>query len=272
MNDITVILACFNRKEKTLASIESLVKGNSSINFKFIIVDDNSDDGTYEAIKELPYEIDIIRGNGNLFWCGGMRLGLEIYFKKYYNSDCLLINDDVEFFEHSIEKMIQRRNDRKNTVIVGATKNRKNNYTYGLRKHRSKRGIYLDKIEPSSEEIKGDTFNANCVLISNNIMREVGNMDYVYSHSMGDYDLGFNIHRKGYELISSEDYVGFCEENSLNGTWQDTKLKRIQRLKKKETLKGLPFKEWFHFLNKNYGFINACIYSLIPYIKILIGK
>ncbi|WP_125140097.1 glycosyltransferase family 2 protein [Clostridium transplantifaecale] len=272
MKSITVILTCFNRKEKTMQALRSLVEENKEIDFNFIVLDDKSSDGTVEAIKDLGYCVEVIEGTGDLFWCGGMRVGIERYFEKNDGSDCMLVNDDVEFYHGAVEKMVLLLAERENYVIVGATCDKEGKFTYGLRKHRDKRGIYLSYIEPNEDEIFGETMNANCVLIPNAIMKTIGNMDSHYQHSLGDLDLGFEIHRRGYKLISSTEYVGCCEHNSFENTWRDTKLNRMQRLKKKESPKGSPFKEWWYFLRKNYNLSIAVKYSLIPYVRILLSK
>lgn len=272
MKIITVVLTCYNRKDKTLACLKSLVEKNTSLHFHFIIVDDKSSDGTVEEVYKLPYDIEVVEGTGSLFWCGGMRVGLQRYFERNYGTDCLLVNDDVDFFDSAIEKMITQMNVNQDTVIVGATQSKIGKFTYGLKKHRDRHGIFLIPIEPNTEGVEGETMNANCVLIPYHIMKKVGNMDSTYTHSIGDYDLGFRIHKMGYKLISSDSYVGICEVNSLMNTWQDRKLSRIERLKKKESPKGVPFKEWFYFLRKNYNLAYALGYSVIPYVKIIINK
>jgi hypothetical protein len=38
------------------------------------LVDDGSTDGTADAVREVWPEATIIQGDGNLFWCGGMRV------------------------------------------------------------------------------------------------------------------------------------------------------------------------------------------------------
>lgn len=269
---LTVIFTCFNRKEKTITAMKSLVEKNPSLQMHFIIVDDNSTDGTAEAIKELFYDTEIITGTGNLFWCGGMRVGIERYFQNNDGTDCLLVNDDVDFYNEAIEKIVAQNNGKKDTVVVGATQSKSGKFTYGLRKNRDNRGIWLLYIEPNNQDIYGETMNANCVLIPCEIMKKIGNMDSAYSHSLGDYDLGFRISRMGYKLVSSQEYVGICEENGFENTWRDPNVSRIVRLKKKESPKGAPFREWFYFLKKNYGVGKAVFYSLVPYIKILLQK
>ena len=184
----------------------------------------------------------------------------------------MLINDDVDFYSGAIEKIVKQAANRNNVVIVGATCDSKGNITYGLRVNRDNKGIWLNFVEPNVDEICGETMNANCVLIPHEIMKKIGNMDTAYSHSLGDYDLGFRISRMGYKLISSEEFIGVCEENGFKRTWRDPSLPRKERLKKKESPKGSPFREWWHFLYKNYGIKKSIIYSVIPYVKILLGK
>lgn len=272
MKKITVIFTCFNRKNKTIQAMKSLVERNKSVDFKFIIVDDNSSDGTVDAIRCLGYDTEIIIGTGNLFWCGGMRVGIDKYHEIDDGTDCLLVNDDVDFFDGAIDKIVALLNGAKDTVVVGATCDINGEFTYGLRKHRDRKSIWLNPVLPNLRKTNGDTMNANCVLIPYDVMKCIGNMDTVYSHSLGDYDLGFKIRRIGFNLISSGEYVGHCEDNGFDNTWRNPNFSRIERLKKKESPKGSPFGEWWHFLMKNYNLYIAIKYSAIPYIKILLGK
>lgn len=269
---LTVIFTCFNRRKYTVRAMKSLVEKNKKLDWKFIIVDDKSSDGTAEAIKALNYNTELIEGNGSLFWCGGMRVGISRYLESDDGTDCLLINDDVDFYDSAIEKLVSIQAGRTDTVIVGATCDSHGKFTYGLRKHRDNNSICLNPILPNSDNINGDTMNANCVLIPYKVMHKIGNMDVAYSHSLGDYDYGFTIRRSGFNLISSAEYVGHCEDNGFENTWRNPNLTRIQRLKKKESPKGSPFGEWWHFLKKNYNVLFAIKYSVIPYVKILIGR
>lgn len=76
MIKIKVIFTCFNRKEKTIKCIESLVNGNLDYELSFIVIDDNSSDGTKEEISKLDYDINLLTGSGELYWAGGMRKGI----------------------------------------------------------------------------------------------------------------------------------------------------------------------------------------------------
>ena len=119
-----------------------------------------------------------------------------------------------------------------------------------------------------------DTFNCNCVLLPNNIMRETGNFDEVYTHSFADYDYGLEITRKNYKIYGTDFYVGRCTDDTqvVTNIWSNNKLPILKRIKLKESPKGLPFKEHYHYLMKNFGFFWMLRYLFTPYIKILLGK
>lgn len=78
---IVVLFTCFNRKEKTINAIKRIKE--SIKNVSFVIVDDASTDGTVDEIKKIQnISAKIISGNGNLFYSGGMRKGMEYLLNK----------------------------------------------------------------------------------------------------------------------------------------------------------------------------------------------
>ena len=128
---ITVILTCFNRKEKTVNCIKSLKRNNSKYDLKFIVVDDNSKDGTREAVAQICQDISIIKGSGELFWAGGMRVGIDNFLDDDTQSEyVLLVNDDVVFRENMLQALIEKSKKNNYAVIVGTTCDSYGNFTY----------------------------------------------------------------------------------------------------------------------------------------------
>lgn len=274
--NITVIFTCYNRKEQTVKCVNSLINGNKNINFDFIIVDDHSSDGTVEALREISNaKLHIINGSGDLYWAGGMRKGIS-YFIESDPSDqdlCLLANDDVEFYDKSIEGLVERLNGRMDYLVVGATDNKKGDYSYGLKvKSKWYTRRIMEDIHPSKAEVLGEIFNANCVLIPNKTVKKAGTINEHFTHGLGDLDYGYRLGEMGIKFISSEGYIGQCENNTNKGTWKDPAISRRQRLKMKELPKGDPINEWWYFLMKHHGFPKAVITIVKPYIRILIKR
>lgn len=268
---IVGLMTCFNRKEKTVSSVTKLIQGNPHIDFKFIIADDNSTDGTKEALEAMP-EVILLSGTGSLFYSGGMRLAIQYAVEHIDCFDyCLLFNDDVEFNDFAIEKMLSIGNGKE--IIVGPTCDDDGRISYGGVIKKSEYFPKFEIIDGKSPRAKScDTFNANCVLIPWEIFKKLGNMDPMYSHSLGDFDYGFKASKKGIPIWVCDFFVGKCFDNPVTGSWRDTKLSRKERLRKKESPKGLPRREWWYYLKKNYSIWAALVYSITPFIKILLKK
>lgn len=263
-------MTCYNRKEKTVRALKNLIQGNQEILFSFVVADDGSSDGTYEELMQFP-QTKVVRGDGSWFYSGGMRAVIEEAKKEEKSYDyCLFFNDDVDFYESAIEKLCKKDRD---VIWVGPTSDEEGNLSYGG-------VIKTSKWRPNPEIIMADTshgrvcdtFNANCVLIPWDIFMKLDNIDTVYTHSMGDFDYGFSARRKGYVLKVSDEFVGVCPDNPVGVSWRNTELSRKERVRRKESPKGLPTKEWFHYLKKNYNPVTAVIYSLIPFVRIILKK
>ena len=270
MKNVVIIMTCFNRKEKTVSCIKSLSKAmDEEVTFRFIVVDDRSTDGTIQALEELNCNVDIVTGTGNLFYTGGMYRGIAYAKQQYAAADYyMLVNDDVEFDADKIQKMILSATP--DEVLIGSTCDSNGEFSYGGTLYYKR--IKYRSIGPEEPTVACTTFNGNCALIAHDIFFAVGNIDSYYKHGMGDFDYGFQVSRLGYQIYVFNEFIGVCNSNPVAGTWNDRSLSRRERLRLKESFKGLPYKDWFHYLKKNFGLRMAIIRSLTPYVKIMMGK
>lgn len=264
------LMTCFNRKEKTVKALKNLIQGNPNIEFSFIVADDASTDGTKQALEDFE-SVNILSGNGSLFYSGGMRLAIHEAKRTEKEFDyCLLFNDDVNFAPTAIENLCKKDSS---VIWVGPTSDEQGKLSYGGIVKKSNWRPKTEIVMADSEDGRVcDTFNANCVLLPWKIFMELDNIDSVFTHSMGDFDYGFSAVRKGYQIRVSDTFVGVCPDNPVQISWRNTELSLRERIRRKESPKGLPTKEWFHYLNKNYNVVTAMIYSCIPYLRILLKK
>lgn len=265
------IFTCHNRMEKTVDCIFRLVDGNNQCKITFVIVDDGSTDGTYEKLLSMQKEhsLHVLRGNGQLFYSGGMRLGMG-YVKENLDKEydyVLLLNDDVQFCDGCLESLILQSKKMKDAVIVGVLQDENGQQSYGAIKYI--KGIRYRMMGINEYAVEADTFNANCVLIPFQNFLDADIMDSHYIHSLGDFDYGLQLKRQGYKIYASEGYVGVCNNNSDRDTWRDKRLSIVERVQKKESPKGAPTEQWFYFLKKNFGLLWAIKGCITPYIRIL---
>ena len=272
---VYILMTCHNRKEKTLECIRTLY--DKRLNMRFVVVDDGSTDGTGQAIEEFArsegLKIRILQGNGNLYWAGGMRKAMDYVLRQDIGKAyVVLVNDDVRFFPGAIEKMMLRSKEKGDAAVAGAVQSTRGDLSYG--------GVQYDRkrVSPKflgiadADSYPCDTANCNCLLLPYFIFNDCGSFDRHFVHSMADYDYGFKINRLGYRIWSTDFFVGICDDNPVKNTWRDASLNRLERIKLKESPKGLPFLEWFYFINKNFGLVQALWHSITPYLKIFIGK
>ncbi len=272
-NSVTVIITCYNRKAATLSCLASLE--DPALDLRYIITDDASTDGSAEAVRKFASghhrSLTLIEGSGSLFWAGGMRTAMDKYLTGTGDTDYVaLVNDDVVFDPGILRYMIGYSLAHDGCVAVGATRDSSGGRSYG--------GSVLQKgsvkFSPVSLEQASstpcDVFNCNCTLFPNGVFRKLGSFDPHYTHSMADYDYAFSLKRLGIPAFQTDRAVGMCNDNPTEGSWRDPSLPRKKRLSLKESPKGLPRKEYFYFLKKNFGPAKALWHSLTPYLKILL--
>ena len=89
--------------------MRNLYKQTDFINFKteIFLVDDNSTDGTSETIKKNFSDVNLIKGDGNLFWGGGTYLAWEEAIKKKKFEYFLWLNDDTFLYPNALQMLFK---------------------------------------------------------------------------------------------------------------------------------------------------------------------
>lgn len=115
MKNITIIIPFHNHLEDTKKALKSLADSlnyydfaNKDCNIGITVVDDGSTDGSAEWISDNYPEIEIIKGDGNLWWSRSVNLGIKCSIKKGASHVLLFNNDNMverKYFE-TLDKAI----------------------------------------------------------------------------------------------------------------------------------------------------------------------
>jgi len=230
MNQVAVLITAFNRKEKTIQAIDSFMKSIHLIvdySFDFYLVDDNSTDGTAESvINKFPF-VNILHGNGNLYWCRGMNFAWDFASKQKEYDFYIWLNDDVILFENSVPMIFSSSSSINHTSIIsGAFRSEFSDVvTYG--------GLVGDNFKvPNGILQEIDLLNGNFVLIPKIVFIKIGQFDSFFHHGMGDFDYGLRAKKKGIKSFITPNYIGYCERHDDEKLkCFDTKISLIKRLK-----------------------------------------
>ena len=133
--EIAILLPCHNRKSKTLACLNSLYKAikPNNLYFDIFLVDDGSTDMTTEAVKTNFPNVNIISGNGNLFWNRGMHLAWKTATNLKTYDYYMWLNDDVSIMSNGLVTIIDNAKEKPSSIICGVMQSalKKDVVTYG---------------------------------------------------------------------------------------------------------------------------------------------
>lgn len=106
MNDFhtTIIIPVFNRREITLRCLERLNWTRGMPDWRVMVVDDASIDGTAEAVHSRHPHVIVVAGSGGLFWTGGIAMGMREAVRLGTQA-IIWLNDDTLPNEPSIRRL-----------------------------------------------------------------------------------------------------------------------------------------------------------------------
>ena len=271
---LAVLMTCHNRRDTTLSCLQTLYQQQTV--FDVYLVDDGSSDGTTEAVKQKYPKVKILKGNGELYWGGGMRLAFATAMQQKYEY-YLWLNDDTFLNTGAIDKLIEthqslsQRGYQKSIVVGTVNDPVTGELTYGGRIP-SKRmfSFKFDSIEPENNPKECFTMQGNCVLVPHVVTEVVGNIDSAFIHTMGDLDYGLRARKLGCSVWIAPGYAGTCSQNLATNSWADNNLTSFKRLQKALQPKAFPLKSRAVYTKRHKGTFWV-FHWLLPYVRAVIG-
>ena len=256
MQTIAVLITCHNRKDKTLSCLSALFNSllPDDYSLEVFLVDDGSTDGTSDAIREHYPQVNIIQGNGNLFWTRGMHLAWTTAIQNNDYDYYVWLNDDTHIFQNTLATMLSAANSTENRhIIVAACCSEKSGeLTYS--------GFLPngDKIIPSVDLVQAHTFHGNFVLIPKFVYQQIGPIDPLFHHSIGDMDYGLRAAQKGIKSYIAPNFLANCEGHDSLPQWCLVTVPLTKRIKSLYSPLGnnQPY-YYFRYAFRHYGLLVA---------------
>jgi GT2 family glycosyltransferase len=265
---ITAILTCHDRRDKTLACLQSYFDQQlpDETVLDAVLVDDGSSDGTGEAVQRLGRPITLIRGSGDLYWAGGMAIAEERALQG--SPDYLLwLNDDGVLDPDAVTRLLAvERASEKACIVIGALRDPDSGeLTYsGMRRHRF-HPLRFNRISPDQQPVEVDTFEGNIVLVPRAVAQMVGLIDGGFEHAAADFDYGFRARKASAVNLLAPGTVGSCPYDHQIALWLDSALPLRERTRLLLGRKGVPPRTRARYLRRHGGPLWP-IFWLSPYV------
>jgi len=264
--EIAVLMTCHNRRATTLRGLRNLFSQTLPEGFalEVVLTDDGSTDGTGDAVRQEFPEVNVLLGDGNLFWAGGTQLAWDAARPAEFY---LWLNDDVALRPNALKVLLetyQAAGDRM-TIVVGSTCDPQlgKTCTGGM----ERKGWYdVRVIDPREVTQPCDTFNGNIVLIPSVVEERIGSLDEAYTHFFADGDYGLRARKQDVAVLLAPGHLGECSLNPIANSSFDGSLSISERWKRMLGPKGYrPPRQWWAFV-RAHAPRPKVFYWAVPYL------
>jgi GT2 family glycosyltransferase len=215
MNDIGsifVIIPVHNRRAFTEQCLHSL-RDQTFTQFTTIVVDDGSTDGTDDMVRAEFPEVQLMKGNGNLWWTGGINLGIQSALDQQA-SYVLTMNDDTVVEPDFIASMVEAAAEHPDAVFgaVDADKKTKkplyagqyNRWPYIKSTH------LLDHLPDTRHQglHEVELYHGRGLWIPIQVFEKIGLFDFQkFPHYLADFDFTCNAAKAGFKIYANFDTI-----------------------------------------------------------------
>jgi GT2 family glycosyltransferase len=127
----------------------------------------------------------------------------------------LWLNDDTYIYKNTLTALLSVATSTENkTIIVAAScSETSGRLTYS--------GFLAngDLVTPTDKLVQAHTFHGNCVLISKYVYQQVGIIDPLFHHALGDMDYGLRAAQKGIKSLIAPGFLAHCEAHDSLLQW-----------------------------------------------------
>ena len=241
--DLSIIIVNYNVKEFILNLLHSIKKASFNISSEIIVIDNASDDGSVDAIKEKFPSVKLIENKKNIGFGAANNKGLELAQGDYI----LFINPDCIVSEDTFDKMISFFENNKDCGLAGC-KILNSDGTLQLACRRSFPGPWtsftkvtgLSNIFPKSriftrynltyldenQSYEVDAVSGSFMMIRKEVYNKVGGFDEQFFMYGEDLDLCYRVQKADYEVYYVHDtqIIHYKGESTKRSNLDETKL------------------------------------------------
>lgn len=203
---IALIIPVHNRKPLTLACLGNLKHTGDLERFQVLIVDDGSTDGTEEAIRSQFPEVEILKGDGNLWWTGAIAQGMKHAYER--GAEYLVwLNDDCQPAPDTIRSLVQFCQEHPGAIAgaQGVERDQPEQIAFGG-KVKTWKGFRFLQVSPGKVQ-ECDLLSGNLVCLPRAVVQAIGYPDpQITPHYGGDSLFLIRAKKAGFRIFVDARY------------------------------------------------------------------
>lgn len=201
---LAVLVACHNRRELTRRMLGSLLpqlRGLEGVKGRVFLLDDASRDGTAEMAAGLGEDVEVLHGDGQRYWSGGMLMSQRAA-QAWGAERYLLVNDDLELDPDALTRLLRTFEALEGSrspglVLAGALRDEAGGIAYSGVDFAGRWWSYrFTPVVPEQEPVRCETVSGNLLLVSAATLDEVSPFSY-FRGAGADFYLGLAATRRG---------------------------------------------------------------------------
>lgn len=225
-----IIVPVKNRVRFTLPFLKSL--SNQTItDFKVILIDDGSNDGTSKAVRLDFPDVDIIEGNGEWWWTKSVVEGIKFSVNKYNAKYILLLNDDLIVNENYLDEFVKKSINHPRLIQCSLGADIDNPKLMILPGNLLNRFTGIVKSPPDIESTK----KSNMCFPARGLWIPVGTFEKIrfnyedFPQNAADYDFTLSAKKAGYDIdVNTKALIYYhAEETSENTFYTELSMKNL---------------------------------------------
>lgn len=217
MKDLGVCIVTRSSKDVILDCLASLFEQTSTLTMDVVVVDNDSQDGTVDAIRLNFPTVSLILNHENAGYARAVNQGLRALDARYY----ILLNPDAVILDRALERLVQFMEETPQAgICVPKVLNKDGTLQYQCRRGEARPGevfsyfLGLDRVFPNDQRFNGyllrhldnDKVNevkavsGSCMVIRREVTEQIGYLDELYFAYQEDTDYCLQARRAGWKV------------------------------------------------------------------------
>lgn len=253
---VTIIIPNYNGQKFVKDCFDALSKQTCK-DFKTLVIDNASEDGSDEYIKLHYPEVEVVRLKKNYGFSGAVNKGIDLATTPYV----ILLNNDTEVEEHFVEKLVEGIEEDDKIFSCSSKMINFNNREvmddagdlYSVVGWGFQRGVD-QKTELYDQSIDIFSACAGAAIYRKSVFDEIGKFDLHHFAYLEDIDLGYRAKIQGYRNVYCPHAVVYHVGSGTSGSKYNTfKVKLAARNNLYLIYKNMPFAQFLI----NFPFLTA---------------